>query len=253
MNSLVIASIAFAAAFGGTVVGMFLKRVLPPAHLHQESKEVIRLGTGLIATMAALVLGLLVGAAKSSFDEQRSGFRQLAVNIVLLDRALAQFGPDAQGAREQLQRTVDAMLESLWPQDGSQPTGLDDAALTANGTALYDAVRGLTPRNDSERVLQSRALDISAELARGRWQLGQRDDGSLPIAFLVVLAFWFFVLFASFGLFTPRNATTTVVLLICALSVAGAIFLIVDLDQPFDGLIRISSAALRDARAHLGQ
>jgi hypothetical protein len=253
MNSIVIGGIVFASAFGGALVGMFLKRALPESHLRPDSKEVIRLGTGLIATMAALVLGLLVGAAKTSFDVERSGFQQLALNVVLLDRTLAHYGPDTKQAREELRNSVTTVIDCLWPTDGSPSSGMADARITARSGALYDAVRGLSPADDSQRALQTQALQISADLARNRWQLGQRDDGSLPIPFLVVLAFWLFVLFTSFGLFSPPNVTVVAVLFICAMSVGGAVFLIVDLDQPFDGLVQISSVSLRDALANLGQ
>lgn len=253
MSSIVIAGIVFASAFAGAVMGMFLQRVLPESHLRPESKEVIKLGTGLIATMAALILGLLVGAAKTSFDNQRSGFQQLALNVVLLDRTLAHYGPDAAQARAQLRSSVTAMIDSMWPTDSSRSPGRDDSRLTASGGALYDAVRGLTPRDDSQRWLQTQALQTSLDLARSRWQLGKQDEGSLPLAFLVVLAFWLCVLFASFGLFSPQNVTVIAVLFICAASVAGAVFLIVDLDQPFDGLIQVSSGSLRDALANLGK
>ncbi len=253
MNSLIVAGIIFASAFGGAVFGLVLQRIIPASHLQQESKDIIRLGTGLIATMAALVLGLLVGAAKTSFDEERGSFRQLALNVVLLDRSLALFGSESGPAREELKRTVQAIIESMRPVDGSESSRMEDKRITEHGTALYDAVRGLQPQNDSQRALQAQALQTSADLARDRWRLSQHDTGSLPPAFLIVLAFWFFVLFTSFGLFSPRNATTVTVLLICALSVAGAVFLIVDLDQPFDGLIRISDLSLRDALAKLGQ
>jgi len=253
MNSVVIAGIVFAAAFGGAIVGMFMQRALPESHLSDKSKEVIKLGTGLIATMAALVLGLLVGTAKSSFDTQRSGFQQLALNVVLLDRTLAHYGPETKPARKQLHDAVAVIIESLWPAGGSQSSGMNDSRITDSGSALYDAIRGLSPRDDSQRLLQTQALQISSDLGRNRWQLGQHDDGSLPIPFLVVLAFWLFVLFTSFGLFSPPNVTVVAVLFICALSMAGAVFLIVDLDQPLDGLIKISSHALRDAMANLGQ
>jgi hypothetical protein len=253
MNSLTVAAIVFACAFGGAIVGIFLQRVLPQSHLRQESKDVIKLGTGLIATMAALVLGLLVGTAKSSFDSQNSGFQQLATNIILLDRTLAHYGPDAKQSREQLRRTITSTIDRLWPADGSHSSGLDDSTITADAGSLYDSIRSLSPRDDSQRSLQTQALQISTDLARNRWQLSQPDDGSLPIPFLVVLAFWLLVLFFSFGLFSPRNGTVLTVLFVCALSVAGAVFLIVDLDQPFEGLLRVSSASLRSALAQLGR
>ena len=252
MNSVRVAAIVFACAFGGAMVGIILQRILPQSHLRQESKDVIKLGTGLIATMAALVLGLLVGSAKSSFDAQTSGFQQLATNIILLDRVLAHYGPDAKVAREQLRDTVTATIERLWPSGGSQSSSLQDSAITADAGAVYDSIRGLSPHDDFQRSLQTQALQISSDLARNRWQLAQPDDGSLPIPFLIVLAFWLFVLFTSFGLFSPQNGTVITVLLVCALSMAGAVFLIVDLDQPFEGLLQVSSGSLSGALEQLG-
>ena len=253
MNSLIVAGIVFACAFGGALVGMFLQRVLPDAHLRQDSKDVIKLGTGLIATMAALVLGLLVGAAKSAYDSQTAGFHQMGTNIILLDRTLAFYGPEAAQARDKLRATVVAMIDRLWLSNGSSSSGLENETITASSRAVYDAIRKLAPRDDAQRSLQSQALQTSADLARTRWFLSQDNDGSIPIPFLVVLAFWLFVLFTSFGLFSPGNATVMVVLFVCALSVAGAVLLIVDLDQPFQGLIQISDAPLRAALAQLGR
>jgi hypothetical protein len=247
MNSFAIAAIVFACAFGGATAGMILQRVLPQSHLRQESKDVIRLGTGLIATMAALVLGLLVGTAKTSFDSQTSGFHELATNVILLDRILARYGPDAGQAREQLRQTVAGTILRLWPADGSQSAGLQDSAITADASVLVDSIRDLSPQDDVHRSLHAQAMQIGNDLARNRWHLSQPDEGSLPMPFLAVLAFWLFVLFSSFGLFSPPNATVIAVLFVCALSVAGAVFLIVDLDQPFEGLLHVSSASLCNA------
>jgi hypothetical protein len=253
MNSIAIAGIVFAAGFGGAALGMMLQRILPELHLRQDSKEVIRLGTGLIATMAALVLGLLVGAAKSSFEAENSSLRQLALNVVLLDRTLAHYGPEAMPAREKIRIAVVESADRLVPAAGSQSSELEDERITAAGGAIFDACSGLSPQDDSQRLLKGQALQIIAEMTRNRWQLVQSTENSLPTPFLVVLAFWLFTLFTSFSLFSPQNATVFVVLMICALSVAGAVFLIVDLDQPFDGLIRISTRPLRDAVANLGK
>lgn len=253
MNSLVIAGIVFAATFGGALVGLFLRSVLPGHHLSNDAKDIVKLGTGLIATMAALVVGLLIAFAKADFDAQKNAFQQMSTNFVLLDRGLAHYGPEAKEARELLRRTVASMLAHLLPADGSLSSGMGDLEITANAGTLYDAIRDLTPHNDAQRSVQSQALQVSADLARARLQLSQRGQSSIPIPFLVVLVFWLAVLFTSFGLFAPPNATVIVVLFVCALSVAGALFLIVDLDQPFEGLIQISGEPLRNALSQLGQ
>jgi hypothetical protein len=261
MNSIVVAGIVFASALGGALFGMLLQRVLPEKYLQHETKDIVRLGTGLIATMAALILGLLVSSAKSSFDEESNSFRELALNVVLLDRKLAHFGDEAAPARAQLKRTVEQTLDSLWPEQApgqgaeqvvAKSPGIDDRKITAEGAATLEALRQLPAHDDMQKMYKTEALQLSSDLAKDRWRLSQSTDGSLPPTFLVVLAFWLSVLFGSFGLFSPRNLLAFAALVVCAASVAGAVFLIVDLDQPLDGLVRVSSSSLRDALSKLG-
>jgi len=253
MSSFLIAGVVFACTFGGAVLGMVLRRTLPDAHLSNDSKEVVKVATGLVATMAALVLGLLVASAKSAFDAQKDGFQQMATNLVLLDRTLAHYGPKAANVRKVLRETTTAAVDQLWPTDGSVSSGFGDKKITRRGEVLYNELRSLKPDDDAQRSASSEALSIGAELARTRWQLSQQQDGSNAAPFLVVLIFWLGVIFLSFGLFSPINSTTITALLVCSLSVAGAILLIVDMDQPFDGLIRVSGAPLRYALEQLGQ
>lgn len=253
MHSIVVAAIVFGSALGGALCGMLLQRILPDTYLQQETKEIVRLGTGLIATMAALVLGLLVSTAKSSFDEKNNNFRGLSLNVVLLDRTLANYGPEAQAARIQLKRTISQTVESIWPADAALPAGgIDDGRITAEGSALVDALSKLSPQDELHQRLKGDSLQLATELMRDRWRLSQTGDGSLPRAFLIVVAFWLAVLFASFGIFSPQNPLAVAAMIVCATSVAGAIFLIVDLDQPFDGIVTVSSSSLRDALAKLG-
>jgi hypothetical protein len=253
MNSIVIAGIIFVCTFGGAIVGYCLQRWLPEAHLKGDSKEVIKLGTGLVATMAALVLGLLVGAAKSVFDSQTSGFQNLSANIILLDKELARCGPEAQPVREQLRRVVESTIAVIWPTDGSEHAGLASTQITKDGGEFYDSIRAISPQNDLQRSAKELALETANELGKTRWLLSQQATSSLPTPFFAVLAFWMFVLFGSFGLFSPRNITVFVVLFVCAASVAGAVFLVVDMDQPFEGLLQISSEPLRNTLTHLGR
>jgi hypothetical protein len=253
VESMEIGGIVFACTFGGALAGMGLRAVLPEHHLSADSKDVVKLGMGLIATLSALVLGLLIASAKSSFDGQRTGFQQLAANLVLLDRALARYGPETKDAREALRRLIATNIEHLWPEDDSKSSGLGASSLTATGSKLIDQIRELSPKNEGQRWAQSQALQITTDLARSRWLLIEQNESAIPTPFLVVVVFWLTVLFASFGLFSPMNPTVIAALLVCALSVAGAMFLIVDLDQPFGGLIQISNMPLRNALSQIGQ
>src|SRR5262249_17851561 len=96
-------------------------------------------------------------------------------------------------------------------------------------------------------------LEILISLAQTRQRLLAQKESSIPLPFLFVLGFWLTILFASYGLLSPPNATVLVVLVVCMLSVAGAVFLVLELDRPFDGIMRISSAPLRAALSRLGE
>ena len=254
MSSLTISLVAFACIFGGTLLGMLVRTILPGHHVSDESKDVVKLGTGMIATMAALVLALLIASAKGNFDTMSSGLRQAGSRVILLDRVMANYGPETREARDLLRRGIAAAVERFWPGEKIGPAVAKGPEGRAGIEAVQDKLRQLSPRNDAQRGLQSRALQISGEIEEGRWllleQLGQR---SLPMPFFVMLVFWLTIIFASIGLFSPRNATVIAVLFVCVLSAAGTFFLILELDTPYAGLIKVSSAPLRNALAHLGQ
>ena len=229
------------------MLGMSLRKALPESYLNAEAKEVIRLTSGLLATLAALVLGLLVASAKSGFDAQENGFQQLAANVVVLDRLLARGGPDADKAREALRRTVGRTIDSLWPPDNSAASRLDAAEITVEGDAFFAAVRDLGAGNDTLRTIQAQALQLGAEMARTRWLLSQNQDSASWIPFFVVLLFWLSALFLSFGLFAPRNLISAVTLTLCALAVAGALGMILTLEDGFGRLVHISPQPMRQA------
>jgi len=248
-----IGAIVFVCIFGGALLGMYLRGRIPPRHLGDDSKDSVKLGMGLVATMAALVLGLLVASAKNSYDDQKSGLDQISANLILVDSILAQYGPEAQEARLQLHHLVTVAVNRIWPNDATQEATVAPAT-TAEGENLHSLILSLAPGNDQQRSLQSMALQISTELGRARWLLVAQEEGdAIPRPFLVILVFWLTALFASFGLFAPPNMTVVTTLFLSALSVSGAIFLIMELAQPFTGLVQISSAPLRTALSHLAQ
>src|SRR5215469_11197141 len=251
MSATAIGLIVFALVFGSALLAMYVHGALPEHHLSPDSKDVVKLGVALIATMSALVLSLLVASAKSAFDRRSSQLVQASADIILLDRALARYGPETREARALLQRSVAATVERFWPAGGAKPIAVDPN--TSPVEALYDKVEALSPQNEAQSSLRSQAMTLAAEVGRTRLLLFENLGSSIPVPFLVVLVFWLCIIFASFGLFAPRNATVIVVLCVCALSVSGAIFLILELDQSFEGLLQVSSAPLRAALAQLGR
>jgi hypothetical protein len=206
---------------------------------------------GLTATMAALVLALLIASAKSSYDAQKTEVTQISANIILLDRVLAHYGPETKEARALLRQAVAGMIERIWPEDRSAIAKSEPTADRAED--FFDKVQELSPQNEVQRALQAQAVKISADLGQMRWLLFEQSGRSIPMPFLILLIFWVTIIYLSFGLFAPTNTTVIATLFICALSVSGAIFLILELDRPFGGLVQISSAPLRNALAHLGK
>jgi hypothetical protein len=254
MSSLAMSGLVFACVFGGTLFGMLLRAVLPERHLSSETKDVVKLGMGLIGTMSALVLGLMVASAKSSFDAQRSGLAQLSGNFVFLDRLLAHYGPESKEVRETLHASVADLLDRIWPAESSRP-GQATASVATEGRyeVLFEMIQGLSPKTEAQRLIQSQALKLCMDMGQLRWSLFAQRGNSISMPFLIVMASWLAIVFASFSLFAPPNATVFITLLLCALVVSSTVFLILELDRPFDGLIQVPSAPLRKALEQLGR
>ena len=251
MSSITVGAIVFVGVFGAALVAMRLRAALPEHHLSADTKDTVKLAMGLVATMTALVLGLLVASAKGSYDAQKSAVIQMAAKVAFLDRILAHYGPDASEARALLRRGLEGAIVLIWPENKSQEAQL--APTTTGGDALYEALQSLAPQTEGQRSLKSQALAIAFDLGQMRWLLFEQGGSSISTPLLVMVVFWIAILFCSFGLFGPSNSTAIAALLVAALSVSGAIFLILELDHPFDGLIRISSQPMRTVLSHLGQ
>ena len=253
MSPLATSAIVFACIFGVALFAMYFKRFLPENHLSADSKDVVKMGMGTMATLAAIVLGLLIATAKGTYDAQSGAIQEYAAKIMLLDRVLAKYGLETKGARELLRGGAEATVNRFWADEGGQPANLAPGEARAAGEAMYDKIADLTPMNDAQRALKARAMETIVDLLQQRLRLFSRHDGSLPLPFLVVLASWLVILFAGYGLVAPRNATVVAVLFVCTLSVSAAVFLLLELSTPFSGILRISSGPLRDALSVLGK
>jgi hypothetical protein len=219
-------------------------------HLAKGSSErtcqgVVRLGVGLIATVAALVLGLLIAAAKGSFDTQTTQVKQITANLILLDSVLAQYGSEALPIRQHMRSAVGAFADRLWREKEAATSGPFEANPAEE--QVYLEIQKLSPQNDFQRSLQSRAVQVSNDLAQLRFMLYVESESLIPTPFLAILAFWLVIVFASYSLFAPLNATLFTCLSLFAFSAACAIFLILELGRPFTGLMMISSEALRNS------
>jgi hypothetical protein len=239
--------------FGGAVFGLLLSRRLPEAHLRDNSRDTVKVVTGLIATLAALVLGLLISSAKNTFDAVDTAITNSGAKIILLDRALANYGPETKDVREHLRSTIIAGIEMFWPGEKAVGVGLTGFERANAMEVLQGKIRGLTPATDLQRQLRSEAEKLSGEMLEARWLLIAQAQRTLPMTFIVVLLFWLTMLHISFGLLAPRNATVITMLLISALSVSGAMFIILEMDHPLQGMIKVSNAPLRKALELMGK
>lgn len=253
MNSIAVAAVVLGCTVLGACAGLLLHARLPDQHLNPDSKDVVKLVMGLIATVAALVLGLLISSAHRSYDEQQAEMQQLGVNLFQLDRALERFGPDARDARNLLHRIVASEIE--YGSSNDDPTVATDKPLQAQKEAaeLFDRVANLSPKTDAQRFMQSQALRLVAGLADIRLLLSEQARGSISWPFLVVLVFWLTVLFVGFGILAPRISTVVAALFLGAISVAGAIFLILELNRPYGGVMKISIVPIRNALIQMTQ
>jgi hypothetical protein len=249
MITISLAAILFLFLAGVTLLGARLRRLVPAEHLSADSKDAVKLALGLVATMTAILLGLLVSSAKSSFDTARSEVMQMAAKIALLDRVLMLYGPQTADARHALRDSVAEGVRRTWPADGRRPARLEPNE--EMGDAVYVAISRLAPQDDAQRALKTEATTLMVQLAELRTLVRAQAVSSVSKPLLIALVIWLVVIFLGFSLLAPANATNILALLAGAFSVACAVFIILDLDHPFAGVVRIPSEPMIRTLEHL--
>jgi hypothetical protein len=251
MSYIATSATTFCLIFGAGLMGMLLRRALPEDHLSDNSKDVVKLGMGLIGTMAALVLGLLIYSAKASYDTQSTALLKMSANIISLDRTLERYGPEAQPARELLRSEVIHIMDRLWPQKMS---GLAQLKPTGRlSEAVYDSIESLSPKDDRQRLFRSEGLVLASEIGQARWLMYEQGTTMVSKPLVAAVVFWLTFIFLSWGLFAPGNGTVIATFFIAAFSVSVALFLVQEMYMPYAGVIRISSAPMRAALLQLDQ
>src|SRR3954468_3674692 len=251
MANLVIGLISFAAIFGGVLTGLFARRHLPAHHLSSETQSAVTVSVAVIGTLAALVLGLMISAANTSFSMRSEAVRQLSLQVIRMERNLRRYGPEADDARAKLRAWAIVKTSQLFPDKGQTPPSSQTTIEMLE--SVQDALLTLKPKDERQNYLRTLCVNLSSNLIQARWELEQRIGHSIPVPFLVLLIFWLALVFASFGLFAPANPTAILALMLCCVAAAGGIVLIEDLDNPTSGLITIPSEPMRKALVEVTQ
>jgi len=250
MQNVLVGLIAFALIFGGALAGLLAARLLPEDHLSPETRNAVSVSMAVVGTLAALVIGLLISTASRSFADRSDALAELSSSLIRADRALLRYGPDGKDARAKLRAYASAKAAELFPQPGDPP--VSDADTLGFLEAAQDDVVALGAGTPQQDFLRTRALALIEHAFDARWKLFQEESG-IPTPFLVLLIFWLVLVFASFGLFAPRNATVIAVMMLSALAISGGIVMILEFGSPFYGIIQVSPDPLRKALTEMGR
>jgi hypothetical protein len=251
MNSTVASLITFASIFAAALIGMAVRRLLPEDQVRSDPKEVVRLTTALIATMSALVLGMLVSSAKSFYDARKNDVAEISSEVVTIDQTLARYGPETRGIRAEFRQMVQAGIDRTWPGESSRASELRPKKY---GEVVLDQLELLTPKNDAQAAIKSQSLSMILAFRQTQWLLFLKSEqNAVPLPLLVVVVSWLAVIFASFGLFVSPNSTVVVALALGATTVSSAIFIILEMYRPFGGMLRIPPTPILDVLSELGR
>ena len=220
---------------------------MPERYLSADSRDVIKLGAALIATMSALLLGLLISSTRSSYEERRGQVIRMTADLIELDLLMKDYGAEAQPVREVMRDAVPPLIDGIWRANGGGFRSDANAVPDGGTEAILSRLEGLSPQDDRQRARRERGIQVGLDVAQIQLILFAQPANAISTPFITVLVLWLTFIFCTFGIAAPPNALIVVVLLVSALAASSAIFLILDLDRPFAGLLQIPSASLRNA------
>src|SRR5262245_53669235 len=245
-NPVFVGLIVFTVVSAGAFAGWKLRKLLPAEHLTEETKNLVSVSTAIVATVSALVLGLLISNANSSFIRLGGEVTALSAQILRLDKILSRYGSDTQPAREMLRQYAKQKTMDMFP-DNPADVHLGNLSTYELLQRLEDSLLALKPDNPRDQWWMGQAMTLASKIGETRWLIAQQVGQGTPKTFVALLVFWLVLLFASFGLFAPHNATSAVVLTLCALAVAGAVAMFLELESGFGHMVRVSPEPMRQA------
>jgi hypothetical protein len=252
MISIVLGLALFALLSITALTALYLCPRLPDHQLSKETQDAVKVGVGMVVILSALLLGLLITSAKGTFDTAARDLKHFATQIVLLDRTLRTYGPQGDAARALIPRYVEQALAGTWPSDNRSEL-VDDPQAERLLLQLQNAVLVLAPETSTQRALSDELENQIRRVIELRWTLVEEATTSLNVPLVTVLVIWLSLVFASFGYNAPRNPLVMITFILCAASIGGAMFLIIQMDQPFSGLIKVSPTPLQTALVHIRQ
>jgi hypothetical protein len=250
MHALAVSSLVFAVVFIGALAGMMIRRAVPETHFTPEAKDTVRLAIGLVVTMTGLVLGMLVSSAKTFYDGEKNQVAEMSSQIIQMNDLLAVYGPETKQARVEALGFVEDAADRIWPKERSALFQLRPANRSED---FYKELQLLVPKNDAQASAKAQLVSLTMSLKKAYWLMYlQTVQTPIPTPLLMVVTSWLVAIFISFGIFAPRNLTVIVTLIVCAMAVSAAIFIILSMYSPFSGVLKISPAAVRDAVHQMG-
>ena len=249
MDSTNVALVTFACSCAGGAVGFLIRGRLRDHHLTGASQEILKLTAGVVATLAALVLGLLVGGSKQFYDAKVNEVRTFVVNIALLDRSMSHYEPSLLTERQHLSRFTKVMIGGLW--DANQSASSTD--LLAVLDQVRAKLRTLEPQSAARKIAHSRMMTLTDTLMLSGSKLIETDDAAIPVPLFGIVDAWLAVIFLGFGVFAPPNRVTVLALGTAGAAVSMAVFLVVEMNTPFNGFIMIPRQMMEQVLEQISQ
>jgi hypothetical protein len=252
MPAIAISAFIGAATLAGGLAGLFLQSFLPEKHTTDRSRDMLAAIVGLISLLLALVLGTLIGSAYSFYSTQKSEMETLAARSLQLDLSLAQYGPETAPLRSALRRTLAGIDNVIWGDGRSDPQQFTAAAVLPSLRGMVARFAALSPTADGQKQLLGAIGADEAQIQQTRLLMSLQLASPISWPLLIVVASWSILLFCGFGILSRLNVTTLAALALGSFAIGSAIFLILELNEPYSGLFKVPRAAMHQAIEALG-